>query len=244
MKSKIGIVGYGVIGKTTHQVLFPHELVNIYDIKLNSNIENLYQCNLVFICIPTDTSEDFIKIKDLISLLLLNNPNIEIVIRSTVVPGFFKNLQKNLTYFPEFLRERSAVEDALSANIMYYATSTESSLLESYTRFNQKLKRVSFQELEILKLMSNNYRAMKVVFANHFYDLCKRYNADYDLLLESFYNTKNNQSYMEVNDDLRGYGGKCLPKDLNFAIDIFSDSTLFKAIKNDNKKWKTTVRKN
>jgi UDP-glucose 6-dehydrogenase len=47
---------------------------------------------------------------------------------------------------------------------------------------------------------------------------------------------------MEVNEDLRGYGGKCLPKDIDFSIDIFDDCKLFRAIKEDNCKWKTTIR--
>ena len=91
--------------------------------------------------------------------------------------------------------------------------------------------------------MCNNYAAMKVVFANHYYDICKKYGADYNTLLNSFYQVRNGQSYMEVNEDLRGYGGKCLPKDINFSIDIFDDCKLFQSIKEDNCKWKTTIRK-
>jgi len=117
------------------------------------------------------------------------------------------------------------------------------SWLNGYPSFNFKLKEINFSELEILKLMTNNYCAMKVVFANHYYDLCTKYDSDYETLLNCFYQVKNNQSYMEVNDNLRGYGGKCLPKDIDFAVNIFEDSHLFKAVKNDNQKWKTTIRK-
>lgn len=242
IRSKIGIIGYGTVGKTTHRVFFPDEQVRIYDIKTDSNIEDLYDCDIIFICISTNDQKDLREIETIVSIFSKNNPTVEIIIRSTITPGFFKTLKGNLTYFPEFLRERVAVKDAETADIMYYATSLEMSFLENYHKFEKKVKRIGFTELEILKLMSNNYRAMKVVFANHFYDLCKRNDADYDLLLKYFYSTRNGQSYMEVGDDLRGYGGKCLPKDIDFAIDIFSDTDLFRAIKNDNKKWKITVR--
>ena len=47
---------------------------------------------------------------------------------------------------------------------------------------------------------------------------------------------------MNVNENLRGYGGKCLPKDIDFAIDIFDDCKLFQSIKEDNQKWKITIR--
>jgi UDPglucose 6-dehydrogenase len=238
----IGIIGYGVIGKTTHQVLFPFENVKIHDITLNTKISNLFDSKLVFICIPTNTHLDISEIKKIISIFNKESPKTEIVVRSTIVPGFFNNLEGNLTYFPEFLRERNAINDAKNASILFYSTNLKKSNLNDYNLFNFKLKKINFHELEILKLMSNNYYAMKIVFANHYYDLCKKYGANYDILLDSFYKTKNGQSYLKVNENLRGYGGKCLPKDIDFAIDIFENSKLFESIKEDNKLWKTTVR--
>lgn len=239
----IGIVGYGVVGKTTHKVLFKSDNVKIHDIILNTNLSDLFECEIIFICIPTNNYSDILEIKKIISTITKENPKIEIVVRSTVTPGFFENIEGKITYLPEFLRERNAENDAKNSKVMFYATNLEKSKLKSYEKFNFKLKKIKFSELEILKLMSNNYYAMKVVFANHYYDICKKYNANYEVLLESFYQTKNGQSYMEVNEGLRGYGGKCLPKDMDFAVDVFDDCELFKAIKHDNQKWKTTVRK-
>ena len=238
----IGIIGYGVIGKTTHQALFQNENVKIYDILLEGNISDLFGSEMIFICIPTNNHYDLLEIKKLISIITENSPETEIIVRSTVVPGFFQYPEGNLTYFPEFLRERNAVNDAKNAEVLFYASNLKESKLNNYEEFNFKLKRIKFSELEILKLMANNYYAMKVVFANHYYDVCKKYDADYEVLLESFYQSKNGQSYMEVNENLRGYGGKCLPKDIDFAIDMFSDCKLFQSIKEDNQKWKTTIR--
>lgn len=238
----IGIIGYGVIGKITHQVLFPHENVKIHDIKMNTCINNLLECELVFICIPTNNYCDILEIKKIIETFNDQSPETEIVVRSTVVPGFFNQCKGNLTYFPEFLRERKAFDDAKNAKILFYSTNLLKSKLNDYEQFNSKLKKVNFSELEIVKLMSNNYYAMKVVFANHYYDICQKYGANYDTLLEYFDEVKNGQSYMEVNDDLRGYGGKCLPKDIDFAISIFEDCNLFESIKTDNQKWKSSIR--
>lgn len=235
----IGIIGYGVIGKVTHQVLFPNENVIIHDIKFNTNISDLFQSEIVFICIHYS---DILEIKNIVSLFADKSPETEIVIRSTVIPGFFNSIGGKLTYLPEFLRERNAIDDAKNSSVLFYATNQENSKLEKYDKFNYKLKKIEISELEILKLMSNNYYSMKVVFANHYYDICKNYKVDYDVVLDSFYQVKNGQSYMEVNENLRGYGGKCLPKDINFAISIFEDCNLFKSIKEDNQKWKTTIR--
>jgi len=238
----IGIIGYGVIGKTTHQALFPFENIKIHDITMQTEISNLFGCEMVFVCIPTNCNADFFEIRNIIELFTDKSPETEVIIRSTVIPGFFNRLKGNLTYLPEFLRERHAIDDATNSKILLYSTNLEKSKLYNYDEFNSKLKKLKFSELEILKLMSNNYYAMKVVFANHYYDLCKKYNAEYDIVLDSFYKTKNGQSYMDVNENLRGYGGKCLPKDIDFAMNIFDDSKLFESIKIDNQKWKTTLR--
>ena len=238
----IGIIGYGVIGKTTHQVLCPDKNVKIHDITIDTNISDLFGSEMVFVCIPTNNHSDILEIKNIIKIFQNQSPKTEIVIRSTIIPGFFNEVMENLTYFPEFLRERNAINDAKNAESLFYASTLQKSNLQNYDQFNFKLKRIEFSELEILKLMSNNYYAMKVVFANHYYDLCKKYNANYNVLLDSFYQVKNGQSYMKVNENLRGYGGKCLPKDIDFAIDVFNDCNLFQSIKEDNQKWETTVR--
>jgi UDPglucose 6-dehydrogenase len=238
----IGIIGYGVIGKTTHQVLFPDENVRIHDIIIDTNISDLFGSEIVFVCIPTNNHSDILEIKNIIKTFQSQSPETEIVIRSTIIPGFFNEVVGNLTYFPEFLRERNAINDAKNVESLFYASTLQKSNLQNYDQFNFKLKKIEFSELEILKLMSNNYYAMKVVFANHYYDICKKYSANYNVLLDSFYQVKNGQSYMEVNENLRGYGGKCLPKDIDFAIDVFNDCKLFQSIKEDNQKWKTTVR--
>lgn len=239
----IGIVGYGVIGKTTHQVLIPNENVKIHDINLNTNLPDLFGSEMIFVCVPTNNHSDLLEIKNIISIFTDKSPETEIVIRSTIIPGFFNGLGGNVTYLPEFLRERNAINDARNCNVLFYSTNLGESKLHNYKEFNFKLKRIKFSELEILKLMSNTYYAMKVVFANHYYDICEKYDADYDVLLDSFYKSKNGQSYMNVNENLRGYGGKCLPKDIDFAIDIFDDCKLFQSIKEDNQKWKTTLMK-
>ena len=54
-----------------------------------------------------------------------------------------------------------------------------------------------------------------------------------------------NSEYLSVNDELRGYGGQCLPKDIKALIALTKKLNLplelFSSIDNDNQKLKTTV---
>jgi len=244
----IGIIGYGVVGKSTKLSLFPDQKVIIHDIAYNTEFDEILKCDLIFICTPTSNKKDVENLESICLEIGKNNSDTELVIRSTVPPGFFRNLQNKIknpiTYLPEFLRERYAIEDSLNCKILFYASNIIETKLKSFDRFSYKLKKMNFGELELLKMMRNNFNAMRVIFANHYYDICKKYEVNYSNLLEVFDETKNDQTYLEVNENLRGYGGKCLPKDIDFMIEEFGDNVeLFKSIKNDNSKLPITVRK-
>jgi UDP-glucose 6-dehydrogenase len=58
-----------------------------------------------------------------------------------------------------------------------------------------------------------------------------------------YLDVQQDQTYMDVpgHDGTRGFGGKCLPKDLDFLISTLDvqgiNSTVFKEIKKLNKEW-------
>jgi nucleotide sugar dehydrogenase len=75
-------------------------------------------------------------------------------------------------------------------------------------------------EAEMVKYFGNNWFSVKVIFANQMYDLCKKLNLDYKRIMESAAADKRiGPSHLEViHKDYRGYGGKCLPKDIKALI--------------------------
>lgn len=101
------------------------------------------------------------------------------------------------------------------------------------------------KEAELLKLFSNSYNANRIVFANAFYEVCKSVGSNYNKILQTYLLRKNSSgNYLNCNEDLRGYGGKCLPKDIasiNFTAKIKTNIKFFKNIIDENKKFKTTI---
>ncbi|MDA9086268.1 nucleotide sugar dehydrogenase [Methylophilaceae bacterium] len=167
-------------------------------------------------CFNTDSVEETIKIA------FSKNPNIIIIIRSTVPVGFtdqmIEKYQTNDIYFvPEFLREGKALHDNLNpTRIIVGGLGKKFKLIESIFKDGIKKKEVevlmmSPAEAESSKLFSNTYLAMRVAFFNE---------------LDSFAQTKNlitkniiNSLSLDprigsgYNNPSFGYGGYCLPKD-------------------------------
>lgn len=90
-------------------------------------------------------------------------------------------------------------------------------------------------EAEIIKYMENSWGAMKVIFAQEFYDLCQKANASYIAVREGWaLDNRVEKMHTAVFVDSRGFGGKCYPKDLNgivaMADQIGVDMSLIKAV--------------
>ena len=244
-----GIVGYGVVGKSTHKgILKNDQNIAIYDTSvIGSSISNLKNSKYIFFCIPTNDNGDIkILIKEIETIKAFNK-NFITIIRSTVPPktcGLIESkLNEKIIYIPEFVRDRCWEDDCKKRP---YVVGHSGISLPKFI-LDDNIIECSLEDAELLKMFSNNLAALKITFANHMYDLARTLDADYDKVVEIYDTIKVDQSYLEANENLRGYGGKCLPKDLDFLINTFNEYNikqhLFNSIKEDNSKWKTTVRK-
>jgi UDPglucose 6-dehydrogenase len=244
---KLGIAGYGIVGKATHKGLLKDCDVVIHDTLFNTTIEDLYVCSYVFFCIPTDTDASIQLLVDDIKRLKAVNPNCTIIIRSTVPVGTCSTIEKliddKIYYMPEFLRERVWDTDCFNRPIIVGSDDQPLPIC----LYDEDCITCSLEEAEVVKMLSNNMAAARVVFANHMYELSKRVGADYKNVLDAYLQVNHDQNYLEVNENLRAFGGKCLPKDLDFLINTFASlgisQTYFTAMKEDNALWPVTVRK-
>ena len=75
-------------------------------------------------------------------------------------------------------------------------------------------------EAELVKYYGNNWFAVKVIFANQMYDLCQKLGVNYDRIMEATSVDKRiGPSHLTVvHKGYRGYGGKCIPKDIRAMI--------------------------
>ena len=127
MKNKelrLGIVGFGFVGKATDQGFNRNVNKFIVDPLLGTTIKELASFNptMVFVCVPTpmgdDGDQDATILESVISELCQEIPESIIVIKSTVIPKILsslKNKNPKLIYNPEFLREKHAKEDFINS---------------------------------------------------------------------------------------------------------------------------------
>jgi len=228
-RMELGIVGCGVVGGSLAGLLEDlGHVVKRYD-PAKKLLDNISKCEVVFICVPTKPDMQFEDVKKAIFRVNLENRKGIIAIRSTLMPGmideFAKEYNREFVFLPEFLRERSALEDEIHPHKIVVGTGK----VETFRLFekifepiidNNKILMIKPVEAELLKVALNALYTVKVVFGNELYDICQKYGADYYKLFEAFKLDKyiNPMHLDPLFDNYRGAGGKCLPKDLKFLI--------------------------
>lgn len=241
--NKFGILGYGYVGKATHKGLLHNKKAIVYDTSFDVEKEIIYSADTVFICIPTITDRDIDIIIDEIKDLQNKNQNVEIVIRSTLPLGACEKIQSQIgtiIYIPEFLRERYWDTDCLKRPLVY---GHDGQYVPQWL-IHENFYHCTTKEAELVKMFANNFAVMRIAFANVFYDLAENVGADYQIVKDLFYKIQHDQTYMDVpgHDGTRGFGGKCLPKDLDFLINTLDKHSInqnwFKHIRELNKQWK------
>ncbi len=230
---KIGIVGVGMVGGALRKYFEKQGITPfLYDKGKNfGSMEEVNQADIIFVCVPTP----FDKAKQDFDLSYVEETcnNIKgdkiIVIKSTVLPGTTEKLQEQFPqhkflFNPEFLTELTAEQDMdyPDRQIIGYTK-------KSYTISKDVMdllplapheRIIPATEAEMVKYFGNNWFGVKVAFANQMYDLCQRLGVDYEKVMDSASADKRiGRSHLKVaHKGYRGYGGKCIPKDIKAMI--------------------------
>lgn len=258
---KIGIIGLGVLGSVHKNWLEENKKdckVLTYDIQkdCNSTIQKIAkEASFIFLCLPTDSKEgrlDTSIIYEVVKEISENNDCVPIVIRSTLPIGYTQKLNdefSNYIYFvPEFLTERFAKEDFENSkrlilgvpkikkpNNMGIDIMWISGELLNYLPKTKLSLHYSSHKAEAIKLFTNSFYALKIIFANEINDLCIKVGLSYSDIIQVMIlddrigsgqdDTSGKDVHFRVaQDGLKGFGGKCLPKDILELVNLMEEN--------------------
>jgi UDPglucose 6-dehydrogenase len=205
---------------------------------------------VIFVCVGTPSSSDGrADLKYVFSAAESSAPYLKeeaiIVIKSTVPPSTNSKVQERIrkktsvsfytASVPEFLKEGSAVNDALNPERVIIG-SKEKNVINKLLDLNKHLGKVQIvmspQSAQITKYASNAYLASRIAFINEIANICEKTNADIEEVIKGLGSDKRIGSHYWYPGP--GYGGSCFPKDVKelsaFASGVGEGDGLFSKI--------------
>tara|TARA_X000000950_G_scaffold283647_1_gene384936 strand:- start:1373 stop:2065 length:693 start_codon:yes stop_codon:yes gene_type:complete len=211
MVTNIAIIGHGIVGKATEEVLLKKNNIQIHDPEKGHKCD-YKNADVVFICTPYEHVGRYM-------IELKHNQNV--FVRSTIPLEWVINT--DFAVWPEFLTERTWKEDA-NKPLCLVCGGTEDNvdLLKKITKFKDNWFLTENHIAALMKNSTNVFYTMKVSYANILYDLCGEYGIPYQELQECIkQDPRMGDEHWQVPgpDGKRGYGGKCFPQNLQIMQD-------------------------
>jgi UDPglucose 6-dehydrogenase len=231
----VGVVGLGVVGGTVARAFADAGVpVRGYDRYLEiGTADELAGCSVVFLCVPTPSNDrEGHDLTEVWSAVREVEPHLEsgtvVATKSTVPPGTSDALAEafprlEFVVAPEFLVATHPVETFTHPDrIVIGARSGEAATMvaDLMTRVapTAPVVVVSPTEAELVKLCANAMLAAKVAMANELFEVCRRFGVSWSRIQGVVgMDRRIGPDHLSVTAE-RGFGGACLPKDLDGLI--------------------------
>lgn len=237
---RIGIVGYGYVGKYVAEFFRERHEVWVYDeyihiIGADMRKEEISSCDVVFICVPTPPKEDGSCDTSIVEKTIWDYciPSQIIVIKSTVEVGFTQLLKektkKHIVFSPEYAGESSYDtpydfhKEMRKSPFFIFGGDKEdcSRLIDLYIEIAGPTKKYIMTDstsAEMAKYMENSFFATKIIFCNECREICDLFGIDYNEVRELWLQDPRINPMHTMVTNSKGFDGKCLPKDLSAII--------------------------
>lgn len=225
---RIGIAGYGVVGKAMAQVVY-HPV--IYDPPQGlGNLSDLQRCAYVFVCVPTPSLPDGACDTSIVEEVVGHLQDSLVILRSTVPPGTTRRLAtvtgQRIIFQPEFIGVTAdhpyPKESDVSWMLLGGEPSDTAEVAREWRRVPPRSRRIyqtTWETAEMAKHATNAFLALKVTLCNELWDLAQKFNVDYEEFVQLWtQDPRIGESHTRVFANDRGFGGACLPKDLAALI--------------------------
>jgi UDPglucose 6-dehydrogenase len=193
--------------------------------------------DLIFICVGTphglDGSADLTYVKNAAKSIGQHLNQYKVIVTKSTVPvgtaeivtSVIKENQTALIPFdvvsnPEFLREGSALADALHPDRIVIGTTSETAgniMRELYKDFHCPIVETHPKASEMIKYAANSFLALKISYINELARVCDKLSININDISNGIgLDHRINPYFLKAG---MGYGGSCFPKDVNALIE-------------------------